>query len=78
MISYTCVKFATYITYISDTEKESMARHNLNNAEVLVNPPRLIRLREYRRGFQTPHGHSPMPATLGRNGYLTTDTAQTQ
>ena len=43
-----------------------------------VNPPRLIRLREYRRGFQTPHGHSSMPATLGRNGYLTTDTAQTQ
>lgn len=36
MISYTCVKFATYITYISDTEKESMARHNLNNAEVLI------------------------------------------
>lgn len=43
-----------------------------------VNPPLLIRFREYRRGFQTPHGHSPMPATLGRSGYLTTDTAQTQ
>ena len=43
-----------------------------------VNPPRLIRFREYRRGFQTPHGLSSMPATLGRNGYLTTDTAQTQ
>lgn len=43
-----------------------------------VNPHRLIRFREYRRGFQTPHGHSPMPATLGRSGYLTTDTAQTQ
>ena len=43
-----------------------------------VNPPRLIRFREYRRGFQTPHGRMPMPATLGRNGFLTTDTAQTQ
>ena len=43
-----------------------------------VNPPRLIRFREYRRGFQTPHGLSSMPATLGRSGYLTTDTAQTQ
>ena len=44
----------------------------------LVNPPRLIRFREYRRGFQTPHELSFMPATLGRSGYLTTDTAQTQ
>ena len=44
----------------------------------LVNPPRLIRFREHRRGFQTPHGLSSMPATLGRNGCLTTDTAQTQ
>lgn len=43
-----------------------------------VNPPRLIRFREYRRGFQTPHELSFMPATLGRNGFLTTDTAQTQ
>ena len=43
-----------------------------------VNPPRLIRFREYRRGFQTPHGLLPMPATLSRNGFLTTDTAQTQ
>lgn len=43
-----------------------------------VNPPRLIRFREYRRGFQTPHKLSFMPATLGRSGYLTTDTAQTQ
>ena len=43
-----------------------------------VNPPRLIHFREYRRGFQTPHRLSSMPATLGRNGYLTTDTAQTQ
>ena len=43
-----------------------------------VNPPRLIRFREYRRGFQTPHGRKFMPATLGRSGYLTTDTAQTQ
>ena len=43
-----------------------------------VNPPRLIRFREYRRGFQTPHELSFMPATLGRSGYLTTDTAQTQ
>ena len=43
-----------------------------------VNPPRLIRFREYRRGFQTPHGRKSMPATLGRSGYLTTDTAQTQ
>ena len=44
----------------------------------LVNPPRLIRFREYRRGFQTPHELSFMPATLGRSGFLTTDTAQTQ
>ena len=44
----------------------------------MVNPPRLIRFREYRRGFQTPHELSFMPATLGRSGYLTTDTAQTQ
>ena len=44
----------------------------------VVNPPRLIRFREYRRGFQTPHELSFMPATLGRSGYLTTDTAQTQ
>ena len=44
----------------------------------LVNPPRLIRFREYRRGFQTLHELSFMPATLGRSGYLTTDTAQTQ
>ena len=44
----------------------------------IVNPPRLIRFREYRRGFQTPHELSFMPATLGRSGYLTTDTAQTQ
>ena len=44
----------------------------------IVNPPRLIRFREYRRGFQTPHKLSFMPATLGRSGYLTTDTAQTQ
>ena len=44
----------------------------------IVNPPRLIRFREYRRGFQTPHELSFMPATLGRNGFLTTDTAQTQ
>ena len=43
-----------------------------------VNPPRLIRFREYRRGFQTPHELSFMPATLGRSGFLTTDTAQTQ
>lgn len=43
-----------------------------------VNPPRLIHFREYRRGFQTPHGRKSMPATLGRSGYLTTDTAQTQ
>ena len=43
-----------------------------------VNPPRLIRFREYRRGFQTPHELSFMPATLGRNGFLPTDTAQTQ
>ena len=43
-----------------------------------VNPPRLIHFREYRRGFQTPHGLSSMPATLGRSGYLATDTAQTQ
>lgn len=45
---------------------------------VQVNPPRLIRFREYRRGFQTPHELSFMPATLGRNGFLTTDTTQTQ
>ena len=44
----------------------------------LVNPPRLIRFREYRRDFQTPHELSFMPATLGRSGFLTTDTAQTQ
>ena len=44
----------------------------------LVNPPRLIRFREYRRGFQTPHKLSFMPATLGRSGFLTTDTAQAQ
>ena len=44
----------------------------------LVNPPRLIRLREYRRGFQTPHELSLMPATLGRNGYLTPDTVRIQ
>ena len=43
-----------------------------------VNPPRLIRSREYRRGFQTPHELSLMPATLSRSGYLTTDTAQIQ
>lgn len=43
-----------------------------------VNPPRLIRFREYRRGFQTLHELSFMPATLGRSGFLTTDTAQTQ
>ena len=43
-----------------------------------VNPPGLIRFREYRRGFQTQHGLLSMPATLGRSGYLTTDTAQTQ
>lgn len=43
-----------------------------------VNPPRLIRFREYRRGFQTPHELSFMPATLGRSGFPTTDTAQTQ
>ena len=29
-----------------------------------VNPPRLIHFREYRRGFQTPHGLSSMPATF--------------
>jgi len=46
--------------------------------ELFVNPPRLIRFREYRRGFQTPHELSFMPATLGRSGFLTTDTAQTQ
>ena len=51
---------------------------SINYAITQVNPPRLIRLREYRRGFQTPHGISPMPATLSRNGFLTTDTAQTQ
>lgn len=45
---------------------------------MIVNPPRLIRFREYRRGFQTPHELSFMPATLGRSGFLTTDTAQTQ
>ena len=44
----------------------------------LVNPPRLIRFREYRRVFQSPHELSFMPATVGRSGYLTTDTAQTQ
>ena len=43
-----------------------------------VNPPRLIRFREYRRGFQTPHKLSFMTATLSRSGFLTTDTAQTQ
>ena len=45
---------------------------------MLVNPPSLIRFREYRRGFQTPHERKFMPATLGRSGYLATDTAQTQ
>ena len=55
---------------------QAKTESGISNLE--VNPPRLIRFREYRRGFQTPHGHSPMPATLGRNGYLTTDTAQTQ
>ena len=43
-----------------------------------ANPPRLIRFREYIRGFQTPHELSFMPAALGRSGFLTTDTAQTQ
>ena len=51
---------------------------NVADGTLLVNPPRLIRFREYRRGFQTPHGRKSMPATLGRSGYLTTDTAQTQ
>ena len=50
---------------------------NINNVSE-VNPPRLIRFREYRRGFQTPHELSFMPATLGSSGYMTTDTAQTQ
>lgn len=51
---------------------------NMSKTNAKVNPPRLIRFREYRRGFQTQHGLSSMPATLGRSGYLTTDTAQTQ
>ena len=51
---------------------------SFGNLSEQVNPPRLIRFREYRRGFQTPHELSFMPATLGRSGFLTTDTAQTQ
>ena len=43
-----------------------------------VNPPRLIRFRGYRRGFQSQQRLSPLPVTLGNIGYLTTDTAQTQ
>ena len=56
--------------------RKNMQKHNWKIN--IVNPPRLIRFREYRRGFQTPHELSFMPATLGRNGFLTTDTAQTQ
>ena len=65
---------------ICDTAKPNAAHLKLAKLEHAgkVNPPRLIRFREYRRGFQTPHELSFMPATLGRSGYLTTDTAQTQ
>lgn len=65
--------FGAYPEYLQKKVIKEMRKRKYT-----VNPPRLIRFREYRRGFQTPHGHSPMPATLGRNGYLTTDTAQTQ
>lgn len=60
-------------------KKRKRAAQKRNRAvKKIVNPPRLIRFREYRQGFQTPHGLLPMPATLSRNGFLTTDTTQTQ
>ena len=63
------------LEFIHATDRLSVIIEIIN---IIVNPPRLIRFREYRRGFQTPHGRKPMPAALGRNGFLTTDTAQTQ
>ena len=71
------VKFCKNIKSLPVLDGDDILVVNINNVSE-VNPPRLIRFREYRRGFQTPHELSFMPATLGRNGYLTTDTAQTQ
>ena len=72
------VAYANICKELMPTEKRGRIGMAKPSGWHTVNPPRLIHFREYRRGFQTPHELSFMPATLGRNGYLTTDTAQTQ